>query len=60
MKPAVTNLIRALGVVAIGVVLCVVFIYIGEKDDAPGGSLIGILLLIGAVILGVRIARRKT
>lgn len=34
-------------------------IYIGDTDDAPGAALIGILLMIGAVVLGVRTARRK-
>jgi hypothetical protein len=49
----------ALGVVAIGGAICAAGIYIGETDDAPGAALIGILLLIGAVVLGVKIARRK-
>jgi hypothetical protein len=35
-------------------------IYIGDADDAPGAALIGILVMIGAVALGVRTARRKT
>ena len=35
-------------------------IYIGDTDDAPGAALIGILLMIGAVVLGVRTARRTT
>jgi hypothetical protein len=29
-------------------------------DDAPGAALLGILLMLGAVTLGVRTARRKT
>ena len=45
---------------AIGVAIAAAGIYLGETDDAPGASLIGILLMIGAVALGVRIARRKT
>ena len=50
----------ALGLVAIGVAICAAGIYIGETDDAPGAALIGILLMIGAMVLGVRIARSKT
>lgn len=50
----------ALGVVAIGVAICAGGIYVGDADDAPGAALIGILLMIGAVALGVKIARRKT
>jgi hypothetical protein len=60
MKPSGTNLALALGLVAIGVALAAAGIYIGDTDDAPGAALAGILLMIGAVVLGVRTARRKT
>jgi hypothetical protein len=59
MKSSVRNLVMALGLVAIGVAIAAAGIYIGDTDDAPGAALIGILLMIGAVVLGVRIARRK-
>jgi hypothetical protein len=49
----------ALGLVAVGIAVGAAGIYIGEADDAPGAALIGILLMIGAVVLGVRTARRK-
>ena len=60
LKHSVTNLVMALGLVAIGVAVAAAGIYVGDTDDAPGAALIGILLMIGAVALGVRIARRKT
>jgi hypothetical protein len=60
MKSSVTNLGMALGLVAIGVAVCAAGIYIGDTDDAPGAAIMGILLMIGALALGVRIARRKT
>lgn len=60
MQSSIRNFVMALGLVAIGVAVGVAGIYIGEKDDAPGGSLIGILLMIGLIVLGVRKARRKT
>ena len=60
MKSSVTNLVKALGIIAVGIAICVALIWLGEHDDAPGVSLLGILLMIGAVVLGVRIARRKT
>jgi hypothetical protein len=60
MKSSVTNLAMALGLVAIGVAIGAGGIYLGDTDDAPGAALIGILLMIGAIVLGVRIARRKT
>ena len=60
MKSSVTNFVVALGLVAIGLALGAVGIYIGDTDDAPGAALIGILLMIGAVAPGVRTALRKT
>jgi hypothetical protein len=56
---SVTNLVMGVGLVATGVALAAAGIYVGEIDDAPGAALIGILLMIGAVVLGVKIARRK-
>jgi hypothetical protein len=56
---SVTNLVMGLGLVATGVALAAAGIYVGEIDDAPGAALIGIGLMIGAVVLGVKIARRK-
>ncbi len=57
MKSSVTNLLKALCLVAIGVAIGAAGIYIGDTDDAPGAALIGILLMIGTVALGVRTAR---
>ena len=59
MKFSLTNVLMALGLIAIGVGIAVVGIYVGETDDAPGAALIGILLLIGAVALGVKTTRRR-
>jgi hypothetical protein len=60
MKSSVKNVVMALGLVATGVALAAAGIYVGETDDAPGAALIGIVLMIGAVALAVRTARRKT
>jgi hypothetical protein len=60
MKSSVTNLLIGLGIVAIGVAIAAVGIYIGDTDDAPGAALLGILLMFGAIALGVRTARRTT
>jgi tetrahydromethanopterin S-methyltransferase subunit C len=59
MKSSVTNLLFGLGIIAIGLAIGAAGIYIGDKDDAPGGALMGILLTIGAIVVGVRVARRK-
>ena len=60
MKSYVTNVVMALGFVVIGVAIAAAGIYVGDTDDAPGAALIGMLLMIGAMVLAVRIARRKT
>jgi hypothetical protein len=31
----------------------------GEADDSPGLQLLGVVLIVGAVVLGVRSARRS-
>jgi hypothetical protein len=59
MKSSATNVLIALGLIAIGIGIAAAGIYLGETDDAPGAALRGILLMIGAVALGVRTARRK-
>ena len=60
MKSSRTRLAMALGLIAAGIAIGAAGIYIGDTDDAPGAALIGILLMIGAVALGVRTVRRKT
>jgi hypothetical protein len=60
MKSSLTKVAMALGFVIGGVAIGAAGIYIGETDDAPGAALLGILLMIGAVVLGARTARRTT
>lgn len=59
MKFTLSNLVIVLSLIVTGVAIGALGIYIGETDDAPGAALIGILLMIGAVVLSVRIARAK-
>lgn len=59
MKSSVKNLLLGLGLAVIGVAVAAAGIFVGEYDDAPGASLMGIVLMIVAVVFGVRIARRK-
>jgi len=54
------HLVKAFVLVAVGVAIAAGGIYIGDTDDAPGAGLGGILLMIGAVVLAVRTARRRT
>jgi hypothetical protein len=49
-----------LAVVAVLLIAMGVFgIVHGEADDSPGLQLLGVLLVLGAVVLGVRIVRRS-
>ena len=57
MHPERMKKTKALSVVVIGAAICAAGIYVGDTDDAPGAALIGILVLIGAVILSVKIAK---
>lgn len=59
MKSSVTNVVMALGLVAIGVAIGAASIHVGDTDDAPGAALMGLVLMIGAVALAVRTARRR-
>ncbi|MFZ2490689.1 MAG: hypothetical protein WA208_04310 [Thermoanaerobaculia bacterium] len=59
MNVPVTRLLMALGFVIVGVALAAAGIHVGETDDAPGAALLGIVLMVGAVALGIRSARRK-
>ena len=59
MNVPLKSVITLAGLVAIGVALAAAGIYIGETDDAPGAALLGIVLMIGAIALGIRIVRRK-
>lgn len=52
--------VLAISLVILGGGLCAAGIYVGETDDAPGAALLGLLMLIGALVLGWKIARRKT
>jgi tetrahydromethanopterin S-methyltransferase subunit C len=53
------NLLKASAIIALGLALGAGGIYVGDTDDAPGAALLGLLLMIGLVTFGVKIARRK-
>lgn len=55
---AVRLLITILGV-ALGVALGVLAVVAGGADDSPGLQGIGLVIVAGAVVLGVRSSRRS-
>lgn len=59
VKSSVVNMGLAVGVLTLGVAAAAGGIYVGETDDAPGAALIGFVLMIGAVMLALKIGRRK-
>ena len=59
MRTATTNRLLALALVLLGVALAAGGIHVGDTDDAPGAALLGILLLVGALALAVRLASRE-
>jgi hypothetical protein len=53
----VRHLVLVLGV-ALAVAIGAAAVVAGEADDSPGLQGLGVLLVLGAVVLGVRRARR--
>lgn len=54
----VADLVTVLAVVALAALGGAFAVY-AEYDDSPGGVVIGFVLILGAVALGVRAARRR-
>jgi drug/metabolite transporter (DMT)-like permease len=57
MSPAVRSAAVVLAVLVV-VALGVAGVVLGEADDSPGLQGLGVLLALGAVVLGVRAMRR--
>jgi hypothetical protein len=48
MTTTVTNNIKAAALIALALLIGAMGVYVGEADDAPGGTVMGLLLMIGA------------
>lgn len=59
MNAAVMPRVKAIMLVALGLAIAAMGIYVAEADDAPGAAVIGMLLMVVAVALGVRAARHR-
>jgi hypothetical protein len=59
MKPTVVNRVKAATLIALGLVSAAMGVYLAGVDDAPGGAVIGMLVMVVGVVLGVRAARNR-
>jgi hypothetical protein len=59
MTSSVTNLVKAFALIALGLAIAAMGIYVANADDAPGAAVIGFLLMLAAVLFGVRTARNR-
>jgi hypothetical protein len=59
MTLTVTNNVKAAALIVFALAIGGMGIYVADADDAPGAAVIGLLLMIGAVVLGVKEARNR-
>jgi Beta-lactamase len=58
MKTAVINPVKAFTLIALGLAIAAMGIYVANADDAPGGAVLGMLLMVAGVVLVVRARNR--
>src|SRR5688572_21446406 len=59
MTSTVTNNVKAAALISLALAIGAMGLYVADADDAPGAAVIGQLLMIGAVVVGVRTARNR-
>ena len=59
MTTTVTNPVKAFTLIALGLAIAAMGLYVANADDAPGAAVIGMLLMVVGVVLGVRAARNR-
>jgi hypothetical protein len=59
MTSSVTNSVKAFALIALGLAIAAMGIYVADADDAPGAAAMGFLLMVAAVVLGVSAARGR-
>lgn len=53
------NIVRAAALFALALAIGAMGLYVADADDAPGAAAMGLVLMIGAVVLGVKAARSR-
>jgi len=59
MKTTVMNPVKAFTLIALGLAIAAMGIYVADADDAPGAAVGGMLLMVVGVVLGVSAARNR-
>ena len=59
MTSSVTNSVKAFALIALGLAIAAMGIYVANADDAPGAAVIGFLLMLAAVLFGIRTAGNR-
>jgi hypothetical protein len=59
MNATVINPVKAFILVALGLAIAAMGIYVADADDAPGAAGLSMLLMIAGVVLGVKAARNR-
>jgi beta-lactamase family protein len=59
MTSSVTNPVKAFTLIALGLAIAAMGIYVANADDAPGAAVMGFLLMLAAIVFGVRAARNR-
>ncbi len=59
MTPTLVNPGKAFALIALALAIGAMGIYVADADDAPGAAVIGLLLMLAAVVLGVKAARNR-
>ena len=59
MTSSETNPLQAVAGVALGLAIAAMGLYVAHADDAPGAAVIGFLLMVGAIVVGLRTARTR-
>src|SRR5262245_6130741 len=59
MKTPALNSLKAFTLVALGLAVAAMGLYVAHADDAPGAAVLGLLLMVAGVVLGVRAARDR-
>lgn len=59
MTATVTNPLKAFAIIALGLAIAAMGVYVAEADDAPGAAVMGFLVMLAAVVFGMRAARNR-